>query len=463
MNRAEIIVVGGGLAGSEAAWQIAQCGVGVRLYEMRPVKPTAAHKTDALAEIVCSNSFKSEQAGSAPWLLKEELKILDSLLIKLAYEHRVPSGASLSVDRGRFAAAVTQALSECEQVEIVREEVGRVPEQAIVILATGPLTSESLSQAIREFAGEEHLYFYDAISPIVDADSIDMSKAYRASRYDKGAADYLNCPFTKEEYLAFYEVLVHAESVPLHECEKAMFFEACLPIEEMARRGIDTLRFGPMKPVGLVDPRTNRIPYAAVQLRQETLRADSYNLVGFQNHLRFGEQERVFRMIPGLERAKFLRLGQIHRNTFINSPRLLKPTLQARRNPNVLFAGQISGVEGYVECIATGLVAGLNAVRLASGNSLLVPPRTTAIGSLIHYLVSADPENFQPENINFGIMPPPQTCQENKRMGKKEKHLLQAQQALKAMVEFAESVRIEMKAHIAGSAGILAGIPGLQA
>jgi methylenetetrahydrofolate--tRNA-(uracil-5-)-methyltransferase len=463
MNRAEIIVVGGGLAGSEAAWQIAQCGVGVRLYEMRPVKPTAAHKTDALAEIVCSNSFKSEQAGSAPWLLKEELKILDSLLIKLAYEHRVPSGASLSVDRGRFAAAVTQALSECEQVEIVREEVGRVPEQAIVILATGPLTSESLSQAIREFAGEEHLYFYDAISPIVDADSIDMSKAYRASRYDKGAADYLNCPFTKEEYLAFYEVVVHAESVPLHECEKAMFFEACLPIEEMARRGIDTLRFGPMKPVGLVDPRTNRIPYAAVQLRQETLRADSYNLVGFQNHLRFGEQERVFRMIPGLERAKFLRLGQIHRNTFINSPRLLKPTLQARRNPNVLFAGQISGVEGYVECIATGLVAGLNAVRLASGNSLLVPPRTTAIGSLIHYLVSADPENFQPENINFGIMPPPQTCQENKRMGKKEKHLLQAQHALKAMVEFAESVRIEMKALIAGSAGILAGIPGLQA
>jgi methylenetetrahydrofolate--tRNA-(uracil-5-)-methyltransferase len=290
-----------------------------------------------------------------------------------------------------------------------------------------------------------------------------MSKAYRASRYDKGAADYLNCPLTKQEYLAFYDVLVHAESVPLHECEKAMFFEACLPIEEMARRGIDTLRFGPMKPVGLVDPRTNRIPYAAVQLRQETVRADSFNLVGFQNHLRFGEQERVFRMIPGLEQAKFLRLGQIHRNTFINSPRLLKPTLQARSNPNVLFAGQISGVEGYVECIATGLLAGLNAVRLASGDSLLVPPRTTAIGSLIHYLVSADPENFQPENINFGIMPPPQPCQENKRMGKKEKHLLQAQQALKAMAEFAESVRIEMKAHISGSAGGLSGVPGLQA
>jgi methylenetetrahydrofolate--tRNA-(uracil-5-)-methyltransferase len=460
MKKTEIIVVGGGLAGSEAAWQIAQCGVGVRLYEMRPVKPTAAHKTDALAEIVCSNSFKSEQAGSAPWLLKEELKILDSLLLKLAYEHRVPSGASLSVDRGRFAAAVTQALSECKQVEIVREEMGRIPEQAIVILATGPLTSESLSQAIRDLAGEEHLYFYDAISPIVDADSIDLSKAYRASRYDKGTADYMNCPLTKEEYLAFYEVLVHAESVPLHECEKAMFFEACLPIEEMARRGIDTLRFGPMKPVGLVDPRTNRIPYAAVQLRQENLRADSYNLVGFQNHLRFGEQERVFRMIPGLKQAKFLRLGQVHRNTFINSPRLLKPTLQALRNANVFFAGQISGVEGYVECIATGLLAGLNAVRLARSDSLLVPPRTTAIGSLIHYLVSADPENFQPENINFGIMPPPEMCQENKRMGKKEKHLLQAQQALKAMAEFAESLSFEMKAHVAGSAGIPAGVLG---
>jgi methylenetetrahydrofolate--tRNA-(uracil-5-)-methyltransferase len=462
MRSTEIIVVGGGLAGSEAAWQIAQCGVGVRLYEMRPAKTTAAHRSDALAEIVCSNSFKSDQAGSAPWLLKEELKILDSLLIKLAYEHRVPSGASLSVDRERFAAAVTQALSKCKQVEIVREEVGRIPEQAIVILATGPLTSENLSLAIREFAGEEHLYFYDAISPIVDADSIDLRKAYRGSRYDKGAADYINCPFTKEEYLAFYDALTRAESVPLHACEQAMYFEACLPIEEMARRGIDTLRFGPMKPVGLVDPRTNRIPYAVVQLRQENLRADSYNLVGFQNHLRFGEQERVFRMIPGLEQARFLRLGQIHRNTFINSPRLLEPTLQARRNPNVFFAGQISGVEGYVECIATGLLAGLNSVRLAGGDSLLVPPRTTAIGSLIHYLVSADPENFQPENINFGIMPPPEMCQETKKKGKKEKHLLQAQQALKAMAKFAESLRTEMKARGPGSAGVLAGLGPLH-
>ena len=389
---------------------------------MRPVKPTPAHKTDALAEIVCSNSFKSDQEGSAPWLLKEELKVLDSLLIRLAYLHRVPSGASLSVDRELFAAAVTQAVSEHPNIEIVREELPSIPRDAVTIIATGPLTSESLSKSIREFAGEEHLYFYDAISPIVEAESIDMNKAYKASRYDKGEPDFINCPFSKEEYTVFYDALVQAESVPLHECEKAMYFEACLPIEEMARRGVDTLRFGPMKPVGLNDPRTGRIPYAAVQLRQENLRADSFNLVGFQNHLRFGEQERVFRLIPGLEQAKFLRLGQIHRNTFINSPRLLQPTLQARQN-GTFSAGQISGVEGYVECVATGLLAGLNAVRLTAGEALVFPPRTTAVGSLINYLVSADSKGFQPENINFGIMPAPEGV--SPKNGEKEKHLLQ--------------------------------------
>jgi methylenetetrahydrofolate--tRNA-(uracil-5-)-methyltransferase len=336
---------------------------------------------------------------------------------------------------------VTETLAACPNIQIAREEVTAIPKHAIVILATGPLTSEPLSHSIRELTGEEHLYFYDAISPIVDADTIDMSKVYRASRYDKGDADYLNCPFSKSEYLAFYDALIQAEPVPLHECEKTMYFEACLPIEEMARRGVDTLRFGPMKPVGLVDPKTNRIPYAAVQLRQENLRADSYNLVGFQNHLRYGEQERVLRMIPGLEQAKFLRLGQIHRNTFINSPRVLEPTLQARKNPDVLFAGQISGVEGYVECIATGLIAGLNAARLASGVALLLPPRATAIGSLIHYLVSADPGGFQPENINFGIMPPVTGSASGRRMGKKEKHLLQTQTALRTMAEYAESLR----------------------
>src|SRR5262245_28182214 len=448
MKQDPIIVAGGGLAGSEAAWQIAQAGLKVRLHEMRPVKPTPAHKTAALAEIVCSNSFKSDQEGSAPWLLKEELKILDSLLMRVAYQHRVPSGAALSVDREQFAAAVTQAVSGHPNIEVVRRELRSIPQNAIVIIATGPLTSESLSDSIRKLAGEEHLYFYDAISPIVDAESIDMAKAYRASRYGKGEPDYINCPFTREEYLNFYNALVHAESVPLHECEDAMYFEACLPIEEMARRGIDTLRFGPMKPVGLADPRTSRVPYAAVQLRQENLRADSFNLVGFQNHLRFGEQERVFRLIPGLEQARFIRLGQIHRNTFINSPRLLEPTLQMRRSRNVFFAGQISGVEGYVECIATGLLAGVNASRLAAGESLVVPPRATAVGSLIHYLVSADPSNFQPENINFGIMPSPELPQQGRRLGKNDKHLMQTRKALAAMLGFRSQIEKQSTATV---------------
>ncbi len=442
MNLDPITVIGGGLAGSEAAWQIAKQGLRVQLFEMRPVLPTPAHKTDQLAEIVCSNSFKSDQKGTAPWLLKEELKQLDSLLMRLAYENRVPSGASLSVDRERFASAVTRTLSSSSEVEIVREEVTEIPDQQITIIATGPLTSKSLSQSIQAFAGEEHLYFYDAISPIVDADSIDLTKVYRASRYDHGGADYLNCPFTREQYLAFYEALINAASVPLHECEKALYFEACLPVEEMARRGLDTLRFGPMKPVGLIDPRTGKPPYAAVQLRQETLKADSYNLVGLQNHLRFGEQERVFRMIPGLEQAQFLRLGQIHRNTYLNSPRILTPTLQTRRNSKVFFAGQISGVEGYVECIATGLVAGINAARLANGQSLLTPPPDTAIGSLLYYLVSADPDNFQPENVNFGIMPPIGALPKLKKISKKEKHLLQTQQALKELARFLEAMEL---------------------
>jgi methylenetetrahydrofolate--tRNA-(uracil-5-)-methyltransferase len=359
-------------------------------------------------------------------------------LLRLAYENRVPSGASLSVDRYQFSAAVTQTVSEAANLKVLRTEIDSIPEDGIVILATGPLTSEALSASIREFAGENHLYFYDAISPIVDADSINLDRVYRASRYDKGDADYLNCPFTREEYLRFYDALVQAESVPLHECENAAYFEACLPIEEMAKRGVDTLRFGPMKPVGLKDPKTGRLPYAAIQLRQENLRADSYNLVGFQNHLRFGEQERIFRLIPGLENANFTRLGQIHRNTFINSPRLLLPTLQSRKNPRIFFAGQICGVEGYVECIATGLIAGINAVRLVSGQEPVTPPRETAIGSLLHYLGSAEPDRFQPENINFGIMPPPNLSAGEKRLGKREKHLLQTKYALQAMKEFAD-------------------------
>ncbi|HVN81289.1 MAG TPA: methylenetetrahydrofolate--tRNA-(uracil(54)-C(5))-methyltransferase (FADH(2)-oxidizing) TrmFO [Terriglobia bacterium] len=445
MPTESIIIIGGGLAGSEAAWQIARLGLKVRLFEMRPDRMTPAHKTGHLAEIVCSNSFKSEREFTAPWLLKQELIQLDSLLIRLAYENRVPSGASLSVDRAYFAAEVTEALEKCPGIEICREEVTTIPQNNICIIATGPLTSEKLSQSIRTFAGEEHLYFYDAISPVVDAETIDMARVFRASRYDKAGADYLNCPMTKDEYLAFYDALIHAESVPLHECEKAMYFESCLPIEEMARRGLDTLRFGPMKPVGLMDPRSKKMPYAAVQLRQETLKADSYNLVGLQNHLRFGEQERVFRLIPGLEQALFLRLGQIHRNTYVNSPRLLMPTLQTRKNLRVFFAGQISGVEGYVECIATGLVAGINASRLAMGLGPVFPPRRTAIGSLLHYLANADPDNFQPENINFGIMPPLEFDTINQRkLAKMDRHRLQVQQALAGMAAFSVAVHSGM-------------------
>ena len=435
-----VLIIGGGLAGSEAAWQIARRGLPVRLCEMRPARTTLAHKTPHLAEIVCSNSFKSNQPGTAPWLLKEELKALDSLLLELANQNRVPSGASLSVDRERFAAAVTEALAACPRVEVVREEVAGLPEQGPAIVATGPLTSPALSRSLQEFMGEDHLYFYDAISPIVETDSIDLDKTWRGSRYGKGGADYLNCPLDREEYLAFYQALIHAESVPLHQCEKNLYFEGCLPIEEMARRGVDTLRFGPMKPVGLIDPRTGRRPYAAVQLRQETLKADSYNMVGFQNHLRFGEQQRVFRTIPGLERARFLRLGQIHRNTFINAPLQLKDTLQSRKRPDLFFAGQLSGVEGYVECVATGLVAGVNAARLAAGQPLPSWPRASAIGSLLHYLVSADPRNFQPENINFGLIPPLRDGPA--RMGRKEKRRLQTEIALKETSRLAAGLSV---------------------
>src|SRR5690349_18716414 len=426
--------LGAGLAGSEAAWQCAHRGIEVDLFEMRAVRSSPAHQTSEFAELVCSNSLKSESENTAPWLLKEEMRRTGSLLIEIARECAVPAGHALAVDRTTFSAKVAEAISCEPMITIRREEVTSINDEQITIIATGPLTSDALSQEIARLTGAEHLAFYDSISPIVEADSIDMSKVYLAARYDKGSADYINCPMTKEEYDRFYDELLAAQSVEEREWEKLNYFESCLPIEEIARRGRDTLRFGPMKPVGLKDPRTGRIPYAAVQLRQENLRADSYNLVGFQNHLKFGEQERVFRMIPGLEQARFLRLGQIHRNTFINSPRLLEPTLQSRQNENVFFAGQISGVEGYVECVATGLLAGLNAVRLTTGEGLVVPPRDTAIGSLIHYLVSADSKDFQPENINFGIMPAPEGVTRRRR--KKEKHLLQTTRARDAMADF---------------------------
>jgi methylenetetrahydrofolate--tRNA-(uracil-5-)-methyltransferase len=374
---------------------------------MRPVRATPAHQTDRLAELVCSNSLKSEQEGSAPWLLKEELRRLGSLVLRAAALARVPGGHALTVDRDIFSAEVTRAITSHPRIEVRREEISEVPPGGITIIATGPLTSDSLAAEIGRLTGSDRLFFFDSISPIVETDSVDQTIAFRASRYDKsldGTADYLNCPFDKPQYEAFVDALLAAQPVSSHIDEDVPYFEACLPIEELARRGRDTLRFGPMKPMGLSDPRTGRRPWAVVQLRQENLRADSFNLVGFQNHLKFGEQARILRMIPGLEKAEFIRFGQIHRNTYINAPALLTPTLQLRTRPEVLFAGQISGVEGYVEAIATGLMAGLHAVELAAGGQPRAFPRETALGSLCHYISGADPRNYQPANITFDLL-----------------------------------------------------------
>src|SRR5438876_10921367 len=377
---------------------------------MRPTRQTPAHQTDRLAELVCSNSLKTDQEGAAPWLLKEELRRLDSLLLRAAETARVPGGHALTVDRVLFSQEVTRAIADEPLIELRREEAQAIPEDGITIIASGPLTSDALAAEIGRLTGSGRLFFYDSISPIVEADSIDQSIAFRASRYGKsldGSDDYLNCPFDREQYERFLDALLAGQSVPAHiEEDRTPFFEACLPIEEIARRGRDTLRFGPMKPMGLSDPRTGRRPYAVVQLRQENLRADSYNLVGFQNHLKFGEQKRILRLIPGLEHAEFLRYGQIHRNTYINAPALLGPTLELRSRPAILFAGQISGAEGYVESIATGLVAGRNAAARASGDEPRPLPRETALGSLCHYISSADPANYQPANIAFDLLPP---------------------------------------------------------
>ena len=414
MNR--VTIVGAGLAGSEAASQCARRGIAVDFYEMRPAKSTPAHQTSHFAELVCSNSLKSESENTAPWLLKEEMRRAGSLLIEIAQECAVPAGHALAVDREQFSSRVTEVISREPLIEIRREEVSSIHEDVITIVATGPLTSDSLAKEIARLSTDlemsersdphSQLYFYDSISPIVEADSIDMSKVYLAARYDKGSADYINCPMSKEEYDRFYDALNTAESVEAKEWEKLNYFEGCLPIEEIARRGRDTLRFGPMKPVGLRDPKTGNAPYAVVQLRQENLRADSYNLVGFQNHLKFGEQARILRLIPGLENARFLRYGQIHRNTYLNSPALLTSTLQMKEHPTVLFAGQICGVEGYVESLATGMLAGMHAVALVSGETPIAPPRATALGSLIHYITNADPKKFQPANITFDLLPP---------------------------------------------------------
>jgi methylenetetrahydrofolate--tRNA-(uracil-5-)-methyltransferase len=465
--RNKVRIIGAGLAGAEAAWQCARRGVEVELFEMRPVRTTPAHQTGDFAELVCSNSLKSDSENTAPWLLKEEMRRAGSLLLAIARECAVPAGHALAVDRVTFAARVTEMISREARIVVRREEVTVIDEAEITIVASGPLTSEELAGEIGRLSGgsstqtgtseaedasrvgreiaalkrcatqdqnavdenhpSPHLYFYDSISPIVEADSIDMSRVYMAARYDKGSADYINCPMTAEEYDTFYGALVAAQAVEERDWEKLNYFESCLPIEEIARRGRDTLRFGPMKPVGLKDPRTGRMPYAVVQLRQENLRADSYNLVGFQNHLKFGEQARVLRLIPGLENARFLRYGQIHRNTYINAPTLLRETLQMKAHPRVLFAGQICGVEGYVESIATGLMAGMNAAALARGEELVPPPRASAFGSLTHYVTHADAKNFQPANITFDLLP----GLEKKVRDRKERHRLQCELALR--------------------------------
>ncbi|MCS6817790.1 MAG: methylenetetrahydrofolate--tRNA-(uracil(54)-C(5))-methyltransferase (FADH(2)-oxidizing) TrmFO [Blastocatellia bacterium] len=429
MLRSTVTIIGGGLAGSEAAWQLAERGIPVRLYEMRPHRMTPAHRTDRLGELVCSNSLKSDEPGTASYLLKEELRRAGSLLIRLAATCRVPAGAALAVDRELFAERITQAITTHPLITLIREEVARIPSDGIVIIATGPLTSEALSEEIRRLTGRGHLYFYDAISPIVDAETINYDVVFRASRYGKGGDDYLNCPLTKEEYDRFYDALMQAEKVALHDFDRACYFEGCLPIEELARRGRETLLYGPMKPVGLVDPRTGRPPYAVVQLRQENLLADSYNLVGFQTQLKWGEQKRVFRLIPGLERAEFIRYGMVHRNTYINSPACLTETLQLRADPRLFFAGQICGVEGYVECIATGLMVALFVSDLLAGREPVPPPRTTAFGSLLHYVAHSDPENFQPGNITFALLPPLEE-EGGRKLPKAERHRRQIERAL---------------------------------
>ncbi|AEH23300.1 Methylenetetrahydrofolate--tRNA-(uracil-5-)-methyltransferase trmFO [Thermodesulfobacterium geofontis OPF15] len=424
----EVVVIGAGLAGSEASWQIAQRGVKVILYEMRPFKMTPAHKTDKFAELVCSNSLRSKELHKAVGLLKEELKMLKSLIMESAINCEIEGGKALVVDRECFANYITQEIFNHPLIKIKREEVTEIPKDKIVIVATGPLTSESLAKNLSELIEIPYLHFYDAISPIVYADSINWEKVFVADRYGEGEGSYVNCPLTKEEYEKFVEELLKAEKVPLHPFEDPKYFEGCLPIEVMAERGKDTLRYGPMKPTGLIDPKTGKEPYAVVQLRPENKEKTLYNMVGFQTKLKYQEQIRIFRMIPGLEKAEFARLGSIHRNTFVNAPLVLEPTLQLKKFPNIFLAGQITGVEGYVESTAMGLIAGINAERLAKGKPLVIPPKETAIGALINYLQTANPKYFQPMNINWGLFPPLE-----EKIPKKLRYFKLAERALKAL------------------------------
>jgi methylenetetrahydrofolate--tRNA-(uracil-5-)-methyltransferase len=439
MSETKVInIIGGGLAGSEAAWQAARRGLRVRLFEMRPARSTGAHRTGDLAELVCSNSLKSDEANTAPRLLKDELRAGGSLLVRLAQAAAVPAGGALAVDREKFSSLATEALSNHPHIELRREEAVAINPDEVTVVAAGPLASPALSEAIAKLTGQSGLYFFDALSPIVDGETINYDVAFRAARYGKGGDDYVNCPMTKEEYDRFYDALVAAESVKPHEGmeDEDKFFEGCLPIEELARRGRDTLRFGPMKPVGLVDPRVGREPYACVQLRLENLMAEAYNIVGFQCHIKYGEQKRVLQLIPGLEMAEFIRFGQMHRNTYICSPKLLRETLQMREHPRVLFAGQISGIEGYTEAMATGMIAGMNAARLARGLETISPPRESATGSLTFYLANADAKNFQPANTTFALLPPiePELRKQAKR--KADRHRIQVERGLKAFREW---------------------------
>ena len=434
-----VTVVGGGLAGCEAAWQLARRGVGVDLHEMRPSRPTPVHQTGDLAELVCSNSLRGNALDQAAGLLKEEMRRMDSIIIRVADAVRVPAGSALAVDRSLFAQRITEAVGGLPEVRIHRGEVTRLPEGEVAIVATGPLTSEALAAEIAAFVGGSHLYFYDAVSPVLEADTVDFAKTFKASRYGRGGDDYVNCPFTEEEYRAFYAALTTAECAALHAFEHEFFFEGCLPAEVIASRGPETLLFGPMKPVGLQDPRTGRRPFAVVQLRQDDLAASHYSMVGFQTQLKWGEQKRVFRMIPGLEHAEFVRFGMIHRNTYVNAPKVLEPTFETRRRRGLFFAGQMSGVEGYVESAASGLIAGLGAALRARGEEPVGFPEDTALGGLGRYIARSDPTNYQPTNIAFGLLPElPHRIRDKAR-----KRLALSSRALESLERFRSSLRDE--------------------
>lgn len=428
----KVTIIGAGLAGSEAAWQLAKRNVEVDLYEMRPVKLTPAHETGNFAELVCTNSMRSNQLSNAVGLLKEEMRQLDSLVMKAADENAVPAGGALAVDRDKFSQQITQTLKSLDNVTIHDEEITEIPKEGITIIATGPLTSESLAQQIQDFCGTDSLHFFDAAAPIVDADSINYDIVYKKSRYDKGEAAYLNCPMTKEEFFNFYKNLIGAQAAELHGFENDNVFEGCMPIEVMAGRGEKTMLFGPLKPVGLEDPRTGKTPYAVVQLRQDNASASMYNIVGFQTHLKYGEQKRVFSMIPGLENARFVRYGKMHRNTYIASPEVLKPTYESKKQAGLFFAGQMTGVEGYVESAGSGLVAGINAARLALGESTLTFPKTTAVGSMAHYITSTSAKHFQPMNASYALIPK----LDHKVRNKQERHLEISKKALADLNEF---------------------------